>query len=262
MSEAKKINRDLIFQLRRKIEEKDGVSNLEYRPSHRATGWKALDEATGGGLIQGALNEVQVEGIACGVLEALLPALVDQAQTPHGPRRFWAWVHGHRLPYPPALSQLGFDLDRWLIVQPKTEKEQLWATETILRSGLCEGLVSFLSHKNHSKNWDLLGRRLQLAARDGNSTALLFGDKRRSPNTSSAALRLVASPLIGQGRRRRLQIEILKCRGRAFAAPVLLEWSHDALDEPAVSRSQSGELNPRASRQQNATFRPLRVSGA
>lgn len=262
MSEARKKTSDLIFQLRRKIEEKNGGGKLEHRPSHRATGWKALDDATGGGLIQGALNEVQVDGLACGVLEALLPGLVDQNQTPHGPRRFWAWVHGQRLPYPPALSQLGFDLDRWLIVQPKTEQEQLWATETILRSGLCEGLITFLNPKSHRKNMDPAWRRLQLAARDGNSTALLFGEKKWSSNTSPAALRLAASPLLGQGRRRRLQIEILKCRGRAFADPVLLEWSHDALDEPAVSRSQSGKLNPSTSRQQNTTLRALRASGA
>ena len=253
--------KELLLGLRQKLHEQTNATSNQQPLTRVPTGWDALDEATGGGLFNGALNEIQVSHDACGVLEALLPSLKNAPHQPGEAKRFWAWVHPQRMPYPPALSQMGFDLDRWLVVQPRNYQEQLWALETIMRSGLCDGLVTFMHSTLASKGgpMDQAWRRLQLAAREGRSTALLFGSKHLSSSSSPAALRLAASPLIGQGRRRRLLIEILKCRGRAFADPVLLEWSHDALDEPALSRSQPGKFDTSPSRQQNTPFRALRA---
>ncbi len=250
---------ELIVNLRKKLNAHNPNQNMQHKPTRMATGWHALDKATGGGLFRGALNEIQVEDPACGVLEALLPTLNHVSQSPGTPRKFWAWVHPHRLPYPPALSQMGFDLDRWLVVQPHNLHEQLWALETILRSGLCQGLVTFMEPEQKQRSMDPAWRRLQLAASEGQSTALLLGSKHTSPASSPAALRILARPEPGSGRRRRLHIEILKCRGLAFADPVLLEWSHDALDEPALSRSQLRKSDTRPSRQQNSAFCALRA---
>lgn len=198
-----------------------------------ATGWEALDGAVGGGLFRGALNEILIEEEGCGAVEALCAALVETR-----PDRFSAWVHPSRWPYPPALARQGHALDRWVVVRPRRRDDHLWAVDTVLRSGCCEGLVTFLDDAP-----DRALRRLQLAAREGGATALLFRPASASARASPAPLRLLARPrpAPGEVRRRRLRLDVLKCRGRAAVPSVLLEWSSDALDEPALSRPLGGE---------------------
>ncbi|MCB9831475.1 MAG: hypothetical protein H6807_03300 [Planctomycetes bacterium] len=199
-----------------------------------ATGWAALDQALGGGYLRAALNEIADLRAGSGLLEALLPALLQREHRPGGPTRFWAWVGRENPPYPPALAHLGFPLERWLVLRPRDLDEQLWALEQLLRSGLCRGLLSPLAGLGGRQEAAL--RRLQLAARDGDCTAFLLRSSRDLQRSSPAPLRLLARPLPALGRRRRLMIEVIKTRGRFDSRPVLLEWSHDALDAPPSSR--------------------------
>ncbi len=225
-------------ELRRKLAER--TQTRPDRPERLSSGWSALDDALGGGFMRGALNELAALRPGCGLFEVLLPAFLNERSEPGRPPRFWAWVDREAPPYPPALARLAFPLDRWLVVRPRRLDEQFWALEQILRSGLCAGVVSRLgSGSRAGLDPDL--RRLQLAAREGDCTAFLLRSARDLQRSSPAPLRLLARPLPGRGRRRRLMIEVLKTRGRFDASPVLLEWSHDALDEPALSRACAGE---------------------
>jgi len=200
------------------------------------TGFAELDEALGGGWHAGALNEVLVAGPGSGALEAFLPALA-RAHEVRGdaPRpRLLAWIHPTRPPYPPALAQAGFDLARWLVVCPRDARDQLWALDLALRSGACDAVVAAVA----AAHGDVALRRLQLAAEATGTLALFVRPPRCAAAPSPAAVRLrVAArgaPPESRATRRRLEVEVLRCRGSVPPSlPLLLEWSRDPLDEPA-----------------------------
>lgn len=202
------------------------------------TGFAALDEALGGGWHVGALNEVLVAGPGSGALEAFLPALAHAHEVRargDAPRpRLLAWIHPTQRPYPPALAQAGFDLARWLVVCPRDARDQLWALDLALRSGACDAVVAAVS----AAHGDVALRRLQLAAEATGTLALLVRPPRCAAAPSPAAVRLRATargaPPEARATRRRLEVEVVRCRGQvAPSLPLLLEWSRDPLDEPA-----------------------------
>ena len=184
----------------------------------RSSGFAALDEATGGGFFEGALNELIPTHAASGFLEALGRALQPSAA---GSGRLGFWVDPLRLPYPPALRRLGLDLDRWIFIRPADRNDQLWAIEQILDSGLCSTLVTGLDRIGSTPL-----RRLQLAAGRGRSLALLLRSPQSLEESSPAAMRLVLRPLPSRTPgRRRLAIDVVKCRDRAFAGAMEIEWN-------------------------------------
>ncbi len=196
------------------------------------TGFADLDEALGGGLRVGALNEVLVPTAGSGALEALLPALARAQRPP----QLLAWIDHARLPYPPALARAGFDLSRVLLVSPCNEREQSWSLDLALRSGACDVVVAWLARID-----DTALRRLQLAAETTGTLALFVRPLACASTPSPAAVRLEVTPLASTDpRRRRLRVAIRRCRGSgSFGAESIdLEWSRDPLDElevPALS---------------------------
>lgn len=228
-----------------------------------ATGFPELDQLLGGGWQVGALHELLCASEGSGVLEALLPALFTSRFTSQstslaagagdgGPPRLVAWIHPSRLPYPPALHQAGLDLARGLFVRPRDAQEQAWAIDLALRSGACDLVVSWLNALD-----DRSLRRLQLAAEEGGAVGLLLRPQGFARQPSPAAVRLLVAPLpslpsqparsspehaSGRLVRRRLQVTPLRCRGGAplGAAPIVLEWSRDPLDEPAPAVLRAG----------------------
>jgi hypothetical protein len=206
----------------------EGVSGPERVP----TGFAALDDVLGGGLHGRALNEIYVAAAGSGALEALLPCL-HRAGTG---RRFLVWIHPSRTPYPPALVQQGFDLRRWLVVRPPGEDEHLWALDQTLRAGACDAAVTFAGDLS-----DRLLRRLQLAAEESGTLALLVRPAALATRPSPAAVRLSAEPVPARDpRRRRVRFRVLKSRG-AFGLQssrdqgLEVEWSRDPLDVGAAS---------------------------
>ncbi len=213
------------------------------------TGFRELDQLLGGGWQVGALHELLCASEGSGVLEALLPALCTSLAAgacDGGPPRLVAWIHPSRLPYPPALHQVGLDLARCLFVRPRDAQEQAWAIDLALRSGACDLVVSWLNALD-----DRSLRRLQLAAEEGGAVGLLLRPQGFARQPSPAAVRLLVAPLQSRSPseqllerpvRRRLQVTPLRCRGGAplGAEPIVLEWSRDPLDEPAPAVLRAG----------------------
>ncbi|MBL8842568.1 MAG: SOS cell division inhibitor SulA [Planctomycetes bacterium] len=219
------------------------------------TGFPELDQLLGGGWQVGALHELLCASEGSGVLEALLPALFTSLAAgacDGGPPRLVAWIHPSRLPYPPALYQAGLDLARCLFVRPRDAQEQAWAIDLALRSGACDLVVTWLNALD-----DRSLRRLQLAAEAGGAVGVVLRPQGFARQPSPAAVRLLVAPLpslpspparsssepaSGRLVRRRLQVTPLRCRGGAplGAAPIVLEWSRDPLDEPAPAALRAG----------------------
>jgi hypothetical protein len=174
------------------------------------SGFARLDvELPGGGWPRGALTELLVDGSGFGEVSLLLPALRTLRQA-------GGWSLAVAPPHPlhaPAWAAAGVDLARLLVVSPASERDALWAMEQALASG-APGLV--LGWAAHADARQL--RRLQVAAVQGGSLALLFRPARAAREASPAPLRL----LLAAGPEASLSVRILKRRGPPLAAPLSL----------------------------------------
>lgn len=171
-----------------------------------ATGHADFDRLLpGGGWPVGALTEMLLPRPGVGEWRLVLPWVARLTQA--GGRA--ALVGPPHLPYAPALADAGIVLPRLLLVRPDSESGRHWAAEQLLRAA-CFGTV--LAWPGRLDNQDL--RRLQLAAETGRAIGILFRDWSAEAQASPAALRLRLD-CDDAG----LRVDILKCRGRAPAAP-------------------------------------------
>jgi len=178
-----------------------------------ATGLAELDQALpGGGWPLGALIEIMLERHGLGELKLLMPALarLSREATDHGahPQRWIVWVAPPFVPYAPALASYGLELNRQLWVHPQRSSiddnsEVLWAMEQALRSGSSAAVLAWVKRTDNT-----VLRRLQLAAEEGSSLAVLFRPQSAMQEASPAALRLMlCRGEVGT------DVEVLKCRG-------------------------------------------------
>lgn len=189
-----------------------------------ATGLAALDQALpGGGWPLGALIEIMLERHGLGELKLLMPALASLSRERVGngrhPQRWIVWVAPPFIPYAPALASYGLELDRMLWVHPPQNpagddnSEVLWAMEQALRSGSSAAVLAWVKRTDSA-----VLRRLQLAAEEGSSLAVLFRPEAAMRESSPAALRLAL-----RGGDVGTDVEVLKCRrGKATTLRNLL----------------------------------------
>jgi len=127
----------------------------------RASGWQELDRLLGGGWPGNGVVSIKTD-LGIGELRLLWPAV----QRDRGLIVFIAPPHELNAE---GLAGAGLDLSRVLLLHPVKDKEALWAAEQCLQSGCCQWVC--LWQKNLAPG---LARRLQLAARKGQSTLFLF----------------------------------------------------------------------------------------
>ena len=170
---------------------------------HFATGWDELDQALpGGGWPRGAITEILLEQHGIGELSLLLPALSRLTQ-----QALWtAWVAPPLIPYAPALHARGCDLSKIVTVRADDDAQALWAAEQLLHTQATGAVLLWTQNAD-----DRRLRRLQLAAETGTTLAVLFRPAAQARKSSPAALRLLLHAVQPDGR---LQMEVLKCRGR------------------------------------------------
>jgi len=119
--------------------------------------------------------------------------------------------------YPPAAAALGLNLENTLLVQPKNEKDHIWAWDQALR---CPGVAAVIGWT--SKLPERAFRRLQLAAETGCTLGLLMRPQSARSEPSWAAVRLLVTPRASASGRR-LQLELLHCRHGSQGGIVNLE---------------------------------------
>ena len=189
------------------------------------TGFTDLDALLpGGGWPNGALTEILSdpgsvslrESRGNGALWLTMPALAQLSQQ----SRWLTWIAPPHIPYAPALTNMGIDLTKVLLVHPKTQTDTLWALEQALRSGTCSAVLAWLNYVDPKSL-----RRLQLAAETGKTWGLLFCQRRNAPSGSTAALRLKVEPTY-EG----VAVEILKRRGGWPVRPLQLRFGDARLN--------------------------------
>ena len=149
------------------------------------SGYPELDaQLPGGGWPRAGLAEVMHAQPGLGELRLLAPALADLSQDED---RWIAWINPPAIPYAPALGRFGIRSDRMLMIHPKNHADALWAAEQAARSGTCSAVLIWLDESSlkHAET-----RRLQVAAKQGNSFACLFRSTQGAQHASAAELRL------------------------------------------------------------------------
>jgi cell division inhibitor SulA/protein ImuA len=176
-----------------------------------STGFPALDSRLpGGGWPRGAIIEIFVGRYGIGELTVLIPALATLTRPVPGDWRFgeaqkWvAWIAPPFIPYAPALTQRGVQIERLLMIHPSAgRKDRLWAIEQVVRSGSSTGVLAWLAEAD-----DVALRRLQLAAEEHECWTVLFRPLEALQNRSPAALRIRVAQLSAG-----IRVEVVKCRG-------------------------------------------------
>jgi hypothetical protein len=194
-----------------------GSELARVRTPSQASGFARLDqELPGGGWPTGALSEILCGQQGTGALRLVLPALARLSQA--GRRQIW--IAPPHEPYAPALAQAGIDLSRLLIMAPEGRRDMLWATEQALRSGAAAAVLLWPATVRDARALDYAeSRRLQVAIEGSQALAFIFRDPSEAGLASACALRLSLQPAEAG----RLAVRILKRRGHALDAPVLID---------------------------------------
>jgi cell division inhibitor SulA/protein ImuA len=175
------------------------------------SGFEALDhELAGGGWARPGLTEILSNHTGVGELSLLMKGLGSLANAPRpGDALHLLWVMPHTqawIPYAPALSQCGIDLQHLAIVRTRSTDDALWAAEQGLKSGACRAV---LLQMNEAWCHPLSLRRLHQAAMAGNSLLWLMRPLEAAQSPSPAGTRIILRP----GESGALHLDLLKRRG-------------------------------------------------
>jgi len=155
------------------------------------------------GILRGSIVEWLTDGPGCG---AFALAFVAARQALRDGRSLVIIDRRKRL-YPPALSAWGIDLNRVVMIHPKSEKDELWALEQSLR---CPAVSAVLASPQKLDSYTY--RRLQLAAETSQGLGLFVRSAELLHLPSWAELRwLVAARSVDSGWG--LHVQLLRCRG-------------------------------------------------
>ena len=174
------------------------------------TGFSEFDrELPGGGWPRGVVAELLTERTGIGELSLLMPALAQLSR-----QDGWLMlVAPPWIPYAPALAAHGVRLSRVIVVNTVSDKDTLWAAEQSLRAGNCSAVLAWPTAFNEHGL-----RRLQLAAEEGGSFGVVFGETSRAALPSPAPLRLRLGV-----RQDKLSVTILKRRSSGVTPTLWLD---------------------------------------
>lgn len=148
------------------------------------TGQPLLNEQLPGhGWPRNGLSDFMLGQPGIGELRLLMPALSHLSLSEP---RWLVWINPPYIPYAPALLEQGVNLNRMLVIQAQTQRDQLWAIEQCLKSSSCAAVLCW-PPKMLNKDW----RRLHLAAQNGNAWCVAFRPAVAAREPSPAPLRLL-----------------------------------------------------------------------
>ena len=172
------------------------------------TGHETLDQTLGGGWPVGMLPELLVEGSGLGEVGLLLPALTRLlSDEPREENRWIMWVGPPHVPYAPALSAAGLDLDRLFVIRARACEDIVWAAEQAIQSGVCAAVLAWPDDTGEPAAVRAL-RRLQLAAAESRCHVFVYRHRRHAAQAAPAPLRICLRP-----ENHRLVLDILNRRG-------------------------------------------------
>jgi len=179
-----------------------------------STGCEALDRLMpSGGLERGSLVEWLGAGPGSGA--ATLALLCARQACASGGAL--VVLDRQRQVYPPAIAGWGVDLDKVILIYPKSKRDEFWSWDQALR---CPAVAAVWGGIDQIDSRQF--RRLQLSAEASGGIGLLLRpiEMRRQPTW--ADVRLLTEPR-PSNRGRQMRVELLRCRGATGGVSVQLE---------------------------------------
>jgi protein ImuA len=220
-------------------------------------GMQVADLLPGGGLRKGALHEVAAAayrdmGAATGFLAALTACAMKASSRPV------LWCEARRPPfdmgqlYGPGIAAFGLDPVRLLIAVPPSDGDCLWIMEEALRSRAFSLVIGEIDGRSAALGLSAT-RRLQLAAEETNTLALLFTAHAKG-NASVAVTRwhvggaesrnvLYTDEIETLPGRPRWDVSLARCRG-GQPGRWQMEWSAEESELSLVSLAEEVQAVP------------------
>ena len=152
-----------------------------------STGYPELDKQLHySGWPQGALSELLLASNGIGELRLLSP-LMAKLSAQSG---YICWINPPFQPYAPALSHLGVQLDKIIIINTRSDQDTIWAAQQAMNSKSCVMVLTWLPQKNLSKEI----RKLSLAAENSQCWGIVLRHQSLYKQSSSAVLRIILQP--------------------------------------------------------------------
>jgi hypothetical protein len=215
----------ILQSLQRRIEEIESCQRPRTR-SRVSTGVASLDALLPeGALRRGMLVEMLSSTHGAGAWTLGL-AMARQACDE---QQVLVVVDEHSWFYPPALSRLGLDLGRCLVVRPSGWRD---AYAAICRSLLCGAVGGVIGWCARVGMVDY--QRLRLAAERGGGLGFLVRPPEALRSPACASARLLVSPVASGEPARRFRVEVLRGRGRGQALTLELDDETGDVHPPAV----------------------------
>jgi hypothetical protein len=203
-----------------------------YAAASVPTGYAELDaELPGGGWPTAGLTDLLFAQQGAGEFRLLAPVLQSLTQSQ---QKIIVLAPPHILSAP-ALEQMGVDLKQVLILEPTRPMDSLWAAEQVLRSGCAGAMLAWLPQIQPEHL-----RRLQVAAAGCEGLAFIYRPARFQSQPSPAPLRLRCEA----GAYGKLIVDIVKRRGPAAAAPIILSPVFPPLLVRALNKARAGVSQP------------------
>ena len=178
------------------------------------------------------LAEIFPEGLPGGSLLELLAAeegaglwtlALAMAKEACGERKGLLIADPRRSFYPPAAARWGIDLERTIVVRPRTAREAVGAAAESLRCPAVGAVIGWFERLGPTDF-----RCLQLAAEAGGGVGLLLRPGSAQGSPSFAAARLVVSPVPSSNGRRWFALEAARCRGGKAGTKITVEIDDEA----------------------------------
>lgn len=190
-------------------------NELDYSIAAQSTGHAKLDALLpGGGWPKAGLVEVTSPHKDIGELQLLMPLLRQRSQQPQSV----LWIAPPYALHGQALAEAGVNIRNSFVIPSQTScNKALWSIEKALQSSECGLVLAW-------QNWlsPRVVRRLQLAARQGQTLGMLF-HQRPSPN-SPAMLQLAINSAPGSSlRTRSIDVHLMNATGSHKRGQVRLE---------------------------------------
>ncbi len=152
-----------------------------------SSGYQALDNQLHySGWPQGAVSELLLSNNGTGELRLLAPLMAKLSEQPG----YLCWINPPFQPYAPALSYLGVDINKLIIINTRSDLDTIWTAQQAMNSKSCSLVLTWLPKKSLSKEM----RKLCLAAENSQCWGVTFRHKNLAKASSPAALRMVLKP--------------------------------------------------------------------
>lgn len=199
-----------------------------------STGLSVLDSLLpAGGLRRGTFIEWLADGPGTGV-ERLALSIVPQALRPGG---ICLLIDPQQEFFPRGAAAIGIDLDRLVVLRPRSLDDALWAAEQALRCPGVDVVFGWDELVPRGRTPDRVFRRLQLAAEEGGTLGVLLRPAAVQRQRCWGDLRVLIQPAsrnagLAQGEPSRMltgpstlcaQLTLLHCRGRVAGGTLKLE---------------------------------------